>query len=133
MVPATILEIQEIPLTHNGKTDRKALLAIDMTGAVQAQYTPPRTPLEALLARIWCDLLGIERAGIHDNFFELGGHSLMAMRLSTRFQKEFNVTIGLKDIFRNPDLEGQALLIMSKQWIEISKKKIANSVNTFEI
>ena len=81
MVPSGLVMLNELPLTSNGKIDRKALSAPDHADLQQAAYVAPRTPAEDILAAIWADVLGIERVGIHDNFFELGGHSLLVINI----------------------------------------------------
>ena len=101
MVPGLLVELDALPLTHNGKTDRKALLSMDLSGAAQHGYEAPRNELEEKLAAIWSDLLGVEQVGIHDNFFELGGHSLLAMRLVSSIRREMAVEVGIGTIFNN--------------------------------
>jgi acyl carrier protein len=71
----------------------------------------PRNDTEKKLAKIWQQILGVERIGIKDNFFELGGHSLKATNLISKIQKEFDIDIGLREIFRVPTLEGIAQCI----------------------
>ncbi len=82
MVPAAIVFLDTLPLSANGKVDRKALPppGVERTGSERASAAP-RTPAEDVLHKIWCDALGLERVGVHDNFFELGGDSLMAIRI----------------------------------------------------
>src|SRR5262249_59839761 len=80
LVPGVFVVLESLPLTANGKVDRKALPAPE--GRPQGlQYEAPRTPEEQLLAQIWAEVLRVERVGIHDNFFELGGHSLSATQV----------------------------------------------------
>ncbi|MEM0941335.1 MAG: amino acid adenylation domain-containing protein [Bacteroidota bacterium] len=81
MVPAFFIFIVEIPLTFNGKTDRKALLERKLEISDTSEYVPPRTETEQHLVTIWQEVLGIEQVGIHDKFFELGGDSLRAIQL----------------------------------------------------
>ncbi|WP_432403808.1 amino acid adenylation domain-containing protein [Wukongibacter sp. M2B1] len=105
MVPGVIIEIEDIPLTGNGKIDRKALLSIEVTKSRTKEYEEPRNETEERLVEIWTDILGVERIGIKDNFFELGGHSLKATILSGRIQRELEAEIGVIDIFQIPTIE----------------------------
>ncbi len=98
MIPAVFVSIDAIPLTANGKVDRRALPLPQMEGKTKA-YVAPRNAAEELLATIWQEILGIGRIGIHDNFFELGGHSLTATRLISRIRQSFEVELPLKDVF----------------------------------
>src|SRR5207253_4885581 len=85
MVPSRIVHVDALPLTPSGKIDRRSLPDPgDLERAVE--YVAPRTPLEKELARIWEDLLGVERVGVNDDFFALGGHSLLATQAVIRIQ-----------------------------------------------
>jgi ubiquinone/menaquinone biosynthesis C-methylase UbiE/aryl carrier-like protein len=85
MVPATFVLLDALPLLPNGKLDRAALPAPDAIRPENARrFVLPRTPAEAILARIWADLLGMEQVGIHDNFFELGGDSILSIQIIAR-------------------------------------------------
>src|SRR5690606_4385822 len=86
MVPAYFVSLATLPLTENGKIDRKALPEPDRA-STQTGYVAPRTPAEETLAAIWADVLGLERVGIEDNFFELGGHSLLVMSVIQRMRQ----------------------------------------------
>ena len=81
MVPAAFVSLQTMPLTPNGKLDRKALPDPGEAAYARQSYEPPQGEVEQALAAIWAELLGVERVGRHDNFFELGGHSLLAVRM----------------------------------------------------
>ncbi|HBV14239.1 phosphopantetheine-binding protein, partial [Chryseobacterium carnipullorum] len=82
-----------------GKLDRKALPDIDSSAFSTKAYVAPRTETEERLAKIWQELLGVEKVGIYDNFFELGGHSLLAVKLIISVQKEFEMEISIQDVF----------------------------------
>lgn len=82
LVPSLVVAIDAIPLTPNGKVDRAALPDPFGSAAATAQYEPPRTRLELLLAGIWSEVLKVDRVGLHDNFFDLGGHSLLSLRVA---------------------------------------------------
>ncbi len=107
MIPAGIVFLPALPLTANGKVDRRALPSAESkepeTGGSHA-YVAPRTPVEDAVAGIWRDVLGTSRAGIHDDFFASGGHSLMAMRLVARVRAVFSVELPVRTLFQHPTL-----------------------------
>ncbi|HEY8780009.1 MAG TPA: amino acid adenylation domain-containing protein, partial [Mucilaginibacter sp.] len=105
MVPAIWVELDSIPLTSNGKTDRKALPDPGITN-IATEYAAPRNETEAQLTAIWQELLNLERIGIFDNFFELGGHSLLAMRVVSAIRREMNTELSIRDLFVHPDIAG---------------------------
>ncbi|MEW2635626.1 amino acid adenylation domain-containing protein [Streptomyces sp. NPDC048389] len=98
MVPALVVPLDgPLPLTPNGKLDRKALPAPDwaaMTGDAR-----PATATQAKLAELFCEILKLEKVGVHDNFFALGGHSMASMRLLGRIRAEFGVELSIRDVF----------------------------------
>ncbi|MFC2155803.1 amino acid adenylation domain-containing protein [Acidobacteriota bacterium] len=100
MIPSYFKQLEEMPLNPNGKVNRKALPAPEILS--EKKYKAPRSDLEDKLAKIWSEVLGLEkgRIGIDDNFFELGGHSLNAAELTARIHQRLNVEIALKEIFR---------------------------------
>jgi amino acid adenylation domain-containing protein len=104
MAPGAIVRLERIPLTPNGKLDRKALLAPAGAGYAQRTYEPPQGEMEEILANLWQELLGVERVGRHDNFFELGGHSLLAVRMLSYLLSNLNVQIELSTLFNYPQL-----------------------------
>ena len=105
MIPRLWLALEEMPLTTNGKIDKKALPEVDNSTLSSKEYVAPRTVEEEQLVTIWQDLLGVEKVGIHDNFFELGGHSLLATRLVSMIRKEFDIEIAIKEIFKFSTVE----------------------------
>jgi acyl carrier protein len=100
MIPAIWVELDSIPLTANGKINKKILPETDLTLESGLYYSPPETPTEIALSEIWKELLGLERVGIHSNFFELGGHSLLAMRMVTLIQRELNISVTIQALFQ---------------------------------
>ncbi|MEO7976389.1 amino acid adenylation domain-containing protein [Flavobacterium sp.] len=112
LIPNYFVFLEKIPLTPNGKTDKKALADLEINN--DFVYVAPGTPLEEKLAVIWQDLLNAEQVGITDNFFELGGHSLSAVRLISALKKTFNVTVTITNIFSNPTIAALASFIESQ-------------------
>jgi len=105
MAPAHFVFLDSIPLTTNGKVDRKALPAPSYEGISAArEYVAPRTETEKALADIWAKLLKVERIGIHDDFFDSGGHSLMAMRAVSQIGEKFEVNLPLAVLLEAPTI-----------------------------
>ncbi|GAA4707708.1 non-ribosomal peptide synthetase [Phytohabitans rumicis] len=102
MVPATVIAVDRIPLNDNGKLDRRALPDPDQAAAGE-DAVAPRTVAEERIADIWEELLGV-RAGVHQSFFALGGHSILAVRLISRLQAEFEVTLPVRTVFERPTI-----------------------------
>ena len=113
MIPAVIVEMESLPLTINGKVNRKALPNAEATDLTTDNYEAPRNELETKIAEIWQDILKVEKVGIYDNFFELGGHSLLAMRLQSRLQQNLSINMTIRDLFTHPSIasliEGRTL------------------------
>ncbi|MCC2252766.1 condensation domain-containing protein, partial [Virgibacillus sp. AGTR] len=104
MVPAYYMELQTIPLTHNGKVNRKALPKPEMQYITNA-YEAPQTTTQKKLVIIWQHVLGVDTIGIHDNFFDLGGHSLKATMVMGEIHKALEISVPLKEIFNRPTIQ----------------------------
>jgi thioesterase domain-containing protein/acyl carrier protein len=103
MVPGQIVFLPALPLSANGKLDRRALPEPEALPST-ATYVAPRDPTEEILAGIWAEVLGVERVSIHDNFFDLGGHSLLAMRLIRIVRETFDATVQLVTLLEAPNI-----------------------------
>ncbi|MGZ4107629.1 MAG: phosphopantetheine-binding protein, partial [Tumebacillaceae bacterium] len=100
MVPSAIVILDAFPLTTNGKVDRKALPSPDKNRAAsKAEFVAPRNDLEAIVADVWRQVLGIEQISVHDNFFELGGHSLLATQVVSRLRDALEIELSLQRLF----------------------------------
>jgi amino acid adenylation domain-containing protein len=105
MMPSAIVLLDTMPLTPNGKIDRRALPAPDRTGAESANSSiAPSTPTETVVALIWTKVLNLQQVGIHDNFFELGGHSLLAVQIISRISEKFEIDLPLSYLFQSPTI-----------------------------
>jgi hypothetical protein len=115
MIPAVFVVLGTLPLTPSGKLDRRALPVPDEQRPEMAvPYVAPRNPTEATLARIWGEVLRVERLGVRDNFFALGGHSLLATKVVSRVRRELQVELPLRSLFRAPTVEGLALALVQQ-------------------
>jgi amino acid adenylation domain-containing protein len=103
MLPAAFVVMEAMPLTPNGKIDRRALPSPDRPDRqLDNDYAAPRTPVEEILVAVWSEILRLERVGIHDDFFELGGHSLLATQVMSRVRETFRVELPLRRLFESP-------------------------------
>ncbi|HET7228605.1 MAG TPA: amino acid adenylation domain-containing protein, partial [Longimicrobium sp.] len=110
MVPAVYVVLDRLPLSPNGKVDRKQLPA-PPAGVERAPYVAPTTPAEAALAEIWAEVLGTDRVGADDDFFALGGQSLLATRVAMRVRERLGVQLALGEFFRVPTLRELAATV----------------------
>ncbi|MFP5390880.1 MAG: amino acid adenylation domain-containing protein, partial [Gammaproteobacteria bacterium] len=111
MLPAAFVQLAAMPLTPNGKLDRKALPAPADDAYASQRYEAPEGELEAALAALWSGVLQRERIGRHDNFFELGGHSLLAVQLLSRIREQLRREVTLAELFSHPTLAGFAAVL----------------------
>ncbi|MED0753067.1 non-ribosomal peptide synthetase [Bacillus amyloliquefaciens] len=126
MVPSYFVRLEHMPLTSNGKINRKALPAPEASLQQTAEYVPPGNEVESKLTDLWQEVLGISRAGIKHNFFDLGGNSIRAAALAARIHKELDVNLTLKDIFKFPTIEqlaDKALHMGKNQYVPIPAAK----------
>jgi amino acid adenylation domain-containing protein len=106
MVPSVVVVLAELPLTANGKLDRRVLPVPDYAASAARQYVAPRTELERVMAGVWAEVLGMERVGIGDNFFDLGGQSLLGTRLISRIRSVLGMEAGIGDLFEAQTVAG---------------------------
>jgi acyl carrier protein len=116
MVPSAFVALAALPLTPSGKVDRRALESRPLPGAGRrgagtTDLVAPRDEVEARMAALWSELLGVEPIGVHDNFFALGGHSLLAARLMAAVREAYGVEIPLRMLFEGPTLAELALAV----------------------
>ncbi|TYO66119.1 amino acid adenylation domain-containing protein, partial [Bradyrhizobium hipponense] len=126
MVPAAFVRLAALPLTANGKLDRKALPMPEDAAYARAAYEPPRGETETALATIWAELLGVARVGRHDSFFELGGHSLLAVQLMARLRR-LSLGIAVQTLFAKPVLADLAASLGTHQEVAVPANLITAS------
>ena len=104
MIPSLWVEMENFPLTSNGKINRKVLPEPDAVALRNSDFIEPRTEEEMRLANIWKAVLNLNRVGVNDNFFELGGHSLLVMRLLSAIRKELKIEVTVRELFAHPTI-----------------------------
>ncbi|RYF51880.1 MAG: non-ribosomal peptide synthetase, partial [Comamonadaceae bacterium] len=110
MVPDVLVVLESMPLNNNGKVDRKRLPEPDFESE-HREYVAPRTEVETVVAGIFAEVLGIDRAGATDSFFDLGGNSLSATRVVARLDMALRTELTVRSVFENPTVEGVAALV----------------------
>jgi acyl carrier protein len=113
MIPAAFVRLDSLPLTANGKVDRRALPEPETRGRASA---PPATEAEREVARIWAEVLELEKVGRDEDFFELGGHSLLATRVQARVRAAFDIELPVQDLFEHPTVADFAEHVESIRW-----------------
>ncbi|MEH2268243.1 MAG: amino acid adenylation domain-containing protein [Nostoc sp.] len=134
MVPQAFVVLNALPLTPNGKVDRRALPTPDTaTRNLSTGFVLPRTPIEAQLAQIWSEVLGVERIGVKDNFFELGGHSLLATQVLSEINSAFGLDLSIQMMFESPTVAGIAAYIEVVDLVtqNLSVKEVSSEVVEF--
>ncbi|KOY00806.1 non-ribosomal peptide synthetase [Pseudomonas nunensis] len=118
MVPAAYVQLDYLPLTANGKLDRKALPVPDLASIVTRGYEAPQGEIEITLARLWAQVLNVERVGRHDHFFELGGHSLLAVNLIEQM-RQVDLSADVRVLFGQPTLAALAAAVGGGNEIQV--------------
>ncbi|HEX8872059.1 MAG TPA: amino acid adenylation domain-containing protein, partial [Candidatus Acidoferrum sp.] len=107
MVPVAVVSMERLPLSPNGKVDRKNLPAPEYRRPeLEGEYEQARTPAEEVMAGIWAEVLKLDQVGVHDDFFALGGHSLLATQVVSRVRQAFQVELPLRALFEAPTVAG---------------------------
>lgn len=133
MVPAVYMELDALPLTSTGKTNRNALPPPGSARPdLKTPWVAPRNSIEKKLGKIWSEVLSVESVGIHDNFFDLGGHSLAASQVISRIIKTFRLELPLKALFNTPTIAEIALIIEDSQMKKASDEDVARMLSELE-
>ncbi len=127
MIPNHFVKLSFIPLTPNGKVNKKALPDVISSDIVRDTYVPPRNKIEEELISIWEEVIGIKDIGIKDNFFELGGHSLMISQMFNSVHKMMDKRIPFKTFYSNPTIDSISKLLQKDVYVAIKKAPILDS------
>jgi len=126
MVPARFMLLESLPLTLNGKVDRRALPALSGPGSEsETSFVAPRTEVESRLSAIWAQTLGLERVGVHDNFFKLGGDSILGVQIIAK-ARQAGYSLVAKDIFRHQNIAELAAAVDANRGLNADLRSVAN-------
>jgi acyl carrier protein len=139
MIPASVIILDQMPISPSGKLDRRALPEPDqMRPDLEVVYLAPRTSIEEELAHLWSDMLSIEwdgalsPIGVNDNFFELGGHSLLATQIISRVRETYQVDLPIRRVFENPTIAGLSEIISQTLMDSVDSSEIETILNELE-
>jgi amino acid adenylation domain-containing protein len=134
MSPSAYVELAQLPLTANGKVDRRALPEPEAEGgnSSSVQREAGRTPVEELLCGIWAEVLGVEQFGLDDNFFDLGGHSLLATGVASRIRERFGIEFQMRSLFESPTISALAVLVETNLIGHASMDEIAAALERLD-
>ncbi|MDP2604424.1 MAG: non-ribosomal peptide synthetase [Deltaproteobacteria bacterium] len=125
MVPSRFIVLDALPLTPNGKVNRRALPDPGSDRPdLDTPYSPARTPMEKEAARIWAEVLSLDRVGVHDDFFELGGHSLAATRVVSHVINAYQLELPLQSLFQAPTVGEMAAVILQHQTKKLGEQEL---------
>lgn len=133
MIPSVFVRLDKIPLTTNGKVDRRALpQPEDKRPEISTRYAGPRNDTEYCVVQIWQEVLDVRPIGIHDNFFDLGGHSLAATRVVSRVFEQYQLAISLQSLFQAPTVAAMAAVIDGHQGKSLEASRLAAILDELE-
>jgi amino acid adenylation domain-containing protein len=126
MVPNVFVVLEEMPLSPNGKIDRKALPQVTLSDNAREEHIAPRTPLEQAIAGVWSEVLQVQDVGVKDHFFYLGGHSLFANQVVARLREALHVELSVGELFDRPTVEELARVLEGRA--QVQREAVAQEV-----
>ncbi|MGF7047828.1 amino acid adenylation domain-containing protein/non-ribosomal peptide synthase protein (TIGR01720 family) [Paenibacillus sp. DS2015] len=127
MIPSYFIQLEQFPITSNGKIDRKALPLPDGSLHTETEYAAPTNEIEEALVHVWSEVLGVQSIGIRDNFFELGGDSIKAIQVASRLSS-YEFTFEMKDLFSNPTIETLSTYVKAKDYQPVEQGPVTGNV-----
>jgi amino acid adenylation domain-containing protein len=131
MVPPVCMLLDKLPLTANGKVNRRLLPKVQVTLSGSGEKTPPRNEMESKLAVLWSEVLSVQHIGIHDNFFALGGHSLKAMAICAQILKTFQTEVPVGVLFETPTIAGLAAYMQNSREQSLAGERMQQETTIF--
>jgi acyl carrier protein len=133
MVPSGYVRMDEMPLTANGKVDRRALPAYELSRAdASAKFVAPRTPIEETLVGIWCKVLSTQQVSVDDNFFDLGGHSLLVTRVLNAVREIYSIDLPMRMFFESPTVAALAEQLETAQQPDNEMERVSLMLERLE-
>ena len=130
MIPAAFIVLAALPLTPNGKLDRLTLpIPENLDPELSTNYQAPKSEIEKSIAKVWKQVLQVEKVGINDNFFDLGGHSLLAMQINTKLREVLNRDLSIVEFFQNPTIKSLAEHLSQKPSAQTTLEKMRERVD----
>ncbi|WP_414542087.1 amino acid adenylation domain-containing protein [Nostoc sp. CCY0012] len=130
MIPSAFVVLEELPLTPNGKVDRRALPAPDkLRPELANNYQSPQSEVEKSIAKVWKQVLNLEKVGIYDNFFDLGGHSLLVVQVNNKLREILHRDLSVVEIFQNPTIKSLAEHLSQKSLTPTTLGKMRERVD----
>jgi amino acid adenylation domain-containing protein len=129
MIPSAFVQLDILPLTHNGKINRQALpVPKILSSELSTNYQAPKSEIEKNIAKVWKQVLQVEKVGIHDNFFDLGGHSLLVVQINMKLREILNRDLSIVEIFQNPTIKSLAEHLSQKSSAPTALNKMRERV-----
>jgi hypothetical protein len=133
MIPSVFVFLDALPLMSTGKVDRRLLPDPGKSRPdLQVAYVAPRSPVEAILSRIWAQVLVLDRVGVHDNFLDLGSHSLAATQIVSWVIKQFQVDMPVQSLFQSPTVAEMAVVINEHQGKRVGEMELDRILTELE-
>lgn len=125
MVPSAYLQLDALPLTSNGKIDRKSLLVVEkFRPELKVNYLPPTTEVEQIIAAVWQEVLHLEKVGIHDNFFDIGGHSLLIAQVHSQLKELLQQDLSIIELLEHPTIDSLAKYLNEGKDAQLEIKQV---------